>query len=183
MKSITLIGYMCVGKTTIGRGLARALGLRFYDLDWYIEERFRTPVSRIFAERGEGAFRDLERRMLHEAAAFEDVVLSCGGGTPCFGDNMDFIKENSLSIYLCATPDVIEEHLKMSRTERPLLKGLSGAELRLHVEKQLAEREPHYLRADIVQPINVLGTPEKVDGVVGQLITRINDYRNGKVED
>ena len=89
MKCIALIGYMCVGKTTVGRDLARRLGLRFYDLDWYIEERFHKRISAIFAEEGEAHFRDLERRMLHEVAQFEDIVLSCGGGTPAHFDNMD----------------------------------------------------------------------------------------------
>ena len=76
MKSITLIGYMCVGKTTVGKELAKRLGLTFYDLDWYIEERFHTKVPEIFAEYGEQHFRDLERRMLHEVAEFENIVLS-----------------------------------------------------------------------------------------------------------
>ena len=59
MKSIILVGYMCVGKTTVGRTLAKELGCTFYDLDWYIEERFHTKVSKIFAEKGEAHFRDL----------------------------------------------------------------------------------------------------------------------------
>ena len=88
MQCITLIGYMCVGKTTVGKALAKELGVTFYDLDWYIEERFHTKVARIFAEEGEARFRDLERRMLHEVAEFENIVLSCGGGTPCHFDNV-----------------------------------------------------------------------------------------------
>ena len=72
MRSIILVGYMCVGKTTVGKALAKELNCNFYDLDWYIEERFHTKVSRIFAEEGEQRFRDLERRMLQEVAAFED---------------------------------------------------------------------------------------------------------------
>lgn len=90
-KSIILVGYMCVGKTTIGRDLAKLINRTFYDLDWYIEERYHTKVSQIFAEKGEAHFRDLERRMLHEVAEFENVVLSCGGGTPCFFDNIDYM--------------------------------------------------------------------------------------------
>ena len=86
MKSITLIGYMCVGKTTVGKALAKSLGCTFYDLDWYIEERFHSKVSQIFAEKGEEKFRDLEQRMLHEVAEFENIVLSCGGGTPLLKD-------------------------------------------------------------------------------------------------
>ena len=81
MKRIVLIGYMGSGKTTVGKALAKEIGLPFYDLDWYIESRMRKKVSQIFAERGEEGFRQIERNMLHEVAEFEDVVVSCGGGT------------------------------------------------------------------------------------------------------
>ena len=83
-KCIALIGYMCAGKTIIGRDLAKAIGRRFYDLDWYIEERYHKKIAAMFEDEGEAYFRDIESRMLREVAAFEDIVLSCGGGTPCF---------------------------------------------------------------------------------------------------
>ena len=89
MKRILLIGYMGAGKTTVGKELARQLGVTFYDLDWYIETRMRMRVPEIFAQKGEEGFRDVEQRMLHEVAEFENVIVSCGGGTPCFYDNMD----------------------------------------------------------------------------------------------
>ena len=73
---------MGAGKTTVGKALSKAMGLQFYDLDWYIESRMRKTVAQIFAERGEEGFRQIERNMLHEVAEFEDVILSCGGGTP-----------------------------------------------------------------------------------------------------
>ena len=82
MKRIFLIGYMGSGKTTLGRAFARATGLEFIDLDWYIEERLHKSISILFAERGEDGFREQERKMLHEAGEFEDVVIACGGGTP-----------------------------------------------------------------------------------------------------
>ena len=119
MKCIALIGYMCVGKTTVGRDLARRLGLRFYDLDWYIEERFHKRISAIFAEEGEAHFRDLERRMLHEVAQFEDIVLSCGGGTPAYFDNMDFLNSVAHTVYLRADADTICAHLSVSKGRRP----------------------------------------------------------------
>ena len=100
MKRIILIGYMGAGKTTVGRQLAKELGLQFYDLDWYIETRHHTTVTQIFAERGEDAFRRIERAMLHEVAEFEDVVISCGGGTPCFFDNMDYLNRQGQVVYL-----------------------------------------------------------------------------------
>jgi shikimate kinase len=92
MKRIILLGYMGAGKTTVGKVLAAELGIPFYDLDWYIESRMMKKVPQIFAERGEEGFRRVERTMLHEVAEFEDLVLSCGGGTPCFFDNMEYLK-------------------------------------------------------------------------------------------
>ena len=84
MTRIILIGYMGAGKTTIGKVLAREMGMEFYDLDNYIEDRFHQKIPDIFAEKGEEGFREIERKMLHEVAEFEDVIISCGGGTPCF---------------------------------------------------------------------------------------------------
>ena len=77
MKSIILIGYMGAGKTTVGKTLAKQLGRTFYDLDWYIEDRFHQRIPDIFREKGEEGFRKIEQRMLHETAAFENVVLAC----------------------------------------------------------------------------------------------------------
>lgn len=169
MKCIVLIGYMCVGKTTIGRALAKHLGCTFYDLDWYIEERFRKRVPQIFAEEGEVRFRDLERRMLHEVAEFENIVLACGGGTPCFFDNMDYMNSVAHTFYLQASPHTICEHLKISKGERPLLKGKTPEELDLFVREQLAERTPHYQNAHHTINVDILDSYEKVDDVV-QLI-------------
>ena len=107
MRRIIIIGYMGAGKTTVGRQLGKALGIPFYDLDWYIEGRMRKTVPQLFAERGEEGFRQVERNMLHEVAEFEDVVLSCGGGTPCFFDNMDYLNQQGETVYLKATPEVL----------------------------------------------------------------------------
>ena len=76
---IILIGYMGAGKTTLGNALARDMGMRFYDLDWYIESRMHHTIKEIFDERGEEGFRRIEHNMLHEVAEFEDVIISCGG--------------------------------------------------------------------------------------------------------
>ena len=72
------------GKRLWVKRFSRELGLTFIDLDWYIEERFHKTVQQLFSERGEQGFRELEQKMLHEVAEFEDVVISAGGGTPCF---------------------------------------------------------------------------------------------------
>lgn len=165
---------MCVGKTTVGKALAKELGLTFYDLDWYIEERFHTKVSRIFAEEGEARFRDLERRMLHEVAEFENVVVACGGGTPCQFDNMDYMNRTGNTFYLKASTETVLQHLSMSRGERPLLKGKSTEELRIFVEEQLAEREPYYEKAHNVIDVNVLDSFEKIGLVVNEILTKLN---------
>ena len=171
MKSIVLVGYMGSGKTTVGRQLALALGRIFYDLDWYIEMRYHRTVPQLFEERGEAGFRELERNMLHEAAEFEDIVLSCGGGTPCFFDNMDYICSVSESVYLKATPEVLTQHLKMRRVERPLLNGKSEEELLDFVRTSLQEREPYYLKAKHVVDVTLLDNYDKLQTSV-QLIRK-----------
>ncbi|MCF0236283.1 MAG: shikimate kinase [Bacteroidaceae bacterium] len=173
MKCIVLVGYMCVGKTTIGRALAKRLGVTFYDLDWYIEERFRKRVPKIFEEDGEERFRDLERRMLHEVAEFENIVLACGGGTPRFFDNMAYMNSVAETYYLQASPQTICDHLAVSKGERPLLKGKSPEELREFVTQQLAERAPFYEQAHHIINVDVLDSFEKVEYVVDMILQQL----------
>ena len=165
---------MCVGKTTIGKALAKQMGCTFYDLDWYIEERFHTKIPEIFARDGEEHFRDLEKRMLHEVAEFEDTVVACGGGTPCYFDNMDYMNSRSTTIYLQATADTILEHLSMSRGRRPLLEGKTPEELDAYVRKQLSEREPYSHKAQHLQEIRPLYTLGKINEITEQIINKLN---------
>lgn len=165
---------MCVGKTTIGKALAKQMGCTFYDLDWYIEERFHTKIPEIFARDGEEHFRDLEKRMLHEVAEFEDTVVACGGGTPCYFDNMDYMNSRSTTIYLQATADTILEHLGMSCGRRPLLEGKTPEELDEYVRKQLSEREPYYLKAQHIQEISPLYNLGKINEITEQIINKLN---------
>lgn len=169
MKAIVIVGYMCVGKTTVGRSLAKQLGCSFYDLDWYIEERFRKKVPQIFAEQGEEKFRDLERRMLHEVAEFENVVVSCGGGTPCFFDNMTYLNETATTVYMKASVETVLEHLRISKGERPLLTGKGEEELRTFVTEQLAAREPYYEQAQYTVNIDVLHDAQRVNDVASTI--------------
>ena len=169
MQSIILTGYMCVGKTTVGRALAKRLGYTFYDLDWYIEERFHTKVSQIFAEKGEAHFRDLERRMLHEVAEFENVVVSCGGGTPCFFDNMEYMNQSGSTIYLKATPETLYAHLKMGKGVRPLLLNKTPEEVQVFIREQLKQREPFYSKAKHIFDISVMDDFDKINDTVQQL--------------
>ena len=165
---IILIGYMGAGKTTIGKALAAELGLRFYDLDWYIESRMRKTVAQLFAEMGEEGFRRIERNMLHEVAEFEDVLISCGGGTPCFFDNMQYINQQGHTLYLKASPDVLYKHLKMGKSVRPLLLNKTPDEVKAFISEQLATREPFYLLAHHTLDVSLMDNFEKIKLSVAQ---------------
>ena len=147
MKRILLVGFMAAGKTTLGKALAKEMGLQFIDLDHYIENRYRCTVSQLFAQRGEEAFRQIERNMLHEVAEFEDVVIATGGGTPCFFDNMDYMNTQGVTVFLDASVDVIHTRLTIARVQRPLVAGKSAEELRTYIVDMLGRRMPYYSRA------------------------------------
>ena len=169
MKRVILIGYMGSGKTTVGKALSKETGMMFYDLDWYIESRMRKSVSQIFAEKGEEGFRKIEYNMLHEVAEFEDVIISCGGGTPCFFDNMDYLNQQGDVVYLKASPETLYKHLRMAKIERPLLKGKSTDELIAYITEHLKQREPFYEKARHILDVNVLDDYDKIKISVQQL--------------
>ncbi len=162
MTRIIIVGYMGSGKTTVGKALSKDLGIPFYDLDWYIESRMRKTVAQIFAERGEEGFRKIEHNMLHEVAEFENVIISCGGGTPCFFDNMDYMNGQGETVYLKASPEVLYGHLKMGKTERPLLKNKTPEEMQVFIADQLEKREPYYTKAKHTLDVNLLENYEKI---------------------
>ncbi|MBO5185849.1 MAG: shikimate kinase [Prevotella sp.] len=162
MRRIILTGYMGAGKTTVGKALAKETGLQFYDLDWYIESRMHKTVPAIFAERGEEGFRKIEYNMLHEVAEFEDVIISCGGGTPCFFDNMEYMNNQAQVVYLKASPEVLHKHLMMGKTERPLIKDKTPEELITFITEQLDRREPFYSKARYTLNVDLMDNYEKI---------------------
>lgn len=173
MKRIIIIGYMGSGKTTVGHTLSQELGLPFYDLDWYIETRMHRTVKQIFDEKGEEGFRKIEHNLLHEVAEFEDVIISCGGGTPCFFDNIDYINRQGETVYLKCTTDVLYKHLKMGKTVRPLLLNKTPDEVKTFIEAQLKQREPFYAKAKHIVDVSLMDNKEKikttVDAIRGEL--------------
>ena len=169
MKRIILIGYMGAGKTTIGKALSKRLGLMFYDLDWYIESRMHKTIAQIFADDGEEGFREIEYNMLHEVAEFENVIVSCGGGTPCFFDNMGYLNAQGETIYLQAAPEVLAKHLKMGKVVRPLIVGKTDEELLAYISESLEKREPYYSRAKHILNVDLLNTVEKVEESVDEV--------------
>ena len=147
MVRIFLTGYMGAGKTTLGKAFARKMNVPFVDLDWYIEERFHKTVGELFTERGETGFRELERNMLHEVAEFENVVISTGGGAPCFFDNMEFMGK---TVFLDVHPDVLFRRLRIAKQQRPILQGKEDDELKAFIIRALEQRAPFYTQAQYI---------------------------------
>ena len=152
---VFLIGFMGCGKSTLGRHLAKALGWDFIDLDNYFENKFRTTVPLFFAEFGEDGFRDAERSALHDLKSFKNSMIATGGGAPCFFDNMDFMNEHGVTIYMKTSPEVLAQRLSNSRNVRPLVQGKSGDELIRFIKEKLNSRETYYNKAQVIADAEV----------------------------
>ncbi|HUV00457.1 MAG TPA: shikimate kinase [Bacteroidales bacterium] len=147
---IYIIGFMGSGKSTAGRKLASDLEWSFIDLDRKIEEYTVMKIPEIFSVHGEEYFREVEARVLKNLEPETNTVVSTGGGTPCFGDNMSHMLRTGLTIYLKMTPEQLKNRLSRSSAERPLLKNISNDKLQDYIEEKLAEREHWYNRAEII---------------------------------
>ncbi|MBD8348155.1 shikimate kinase [Dysgonomonas sp. HGC4] len=175
MTRIFLIGYMGVGKTTAGRELAKSLDLEFVDLDHFIQTRYSKTISQLFEQFGEEGFREIENKILKEVADFENVVISTGGGAPCFYDNMEIMNSAGTTIYLKASPELLSERLDLCKEKRPLIKDKNKEELLLFIKENLNRRESYYSRAKIIFEAKELVNREDVDKYVLLLIDRISN--------
>lgn len=169
MVRIFLTGYMGAGKTTLGKAFARKLDMPFVDLDWYIEERLHKTVGELFTERGEAGFRELEKNMLHEVAEFENVIISTGGGAPCFFDNMEFMNRVGKTVFLYVHPDVLFRRLRMAKQQRPILQGKEDEELKAFIIQTLEKRAPFYTQAQYVFNADELEDRWQIDESVERL--------------
>jgi len=147
---IYLVGYMASGKTYTGPRLAEALGYGFIDLDEMFENKYRIGIQKFFHKYGESAFRPLERELLHSTFQLVRHVISTGGGTACFFDNMQLMNEHGLTVYLKQSAEALFQRLKLSKKPRPLIKNGRDEELRRQIEDHLAERIPYYEQARII---------------------------------
>ena len=146
-----LIGYMGTGKSTLGRKIAKRTELPFLDTDKMVEETEGATVADIITFAGEEYFRKAERKALEQTAEMENVIVSTGGGLPIWGDNMEWIEEHGVSIYLKRAPEQILSRLSPhGRQKRPKFRGLNDEELLAFMHSHLAEREPVYARASVV---------------------------------
>jgi shikimate kinase len=146
---IYIIGFMGSGKTTAGKKIASLLGWSFIDLDKKIEEHEGKTIPEIFAHNGENYFRKVESEVLKDIKNQSEVVISTGGGTPCHGNNMEYMLETGFTLYLKLTPGQLKSRLINSKGERPLIKNLDEAGLLVFINEKLAEREMYYARAEL----------------------------------
>ncbi|RUA31617.1 MAG: shikimate kinase [Bacteroidetes bacterium] len=138
------------GKTTVGKKLARLMNRAFVDLDRQIEKDENQSIEEIFEAKGEDVFRELERKALHQTFDLKNTVISLGGGTPCFYDNLEQINAHGIGVYLKLSATSLAHRLQQSKTPRPLIKNLSDGELFEYVQQQLGERERFYNRTHII---------------------------------
>jgi shikimate kinase len=149
-RRVYITGFMGCGKTTAGRELASVLNFSFMDLDDQIERREQKPVSEIFEKLGEDYFRKVESETLNTLNISAHTVISTGGGTPCFGNNLTYMKETGVLVYLKMTPLQLSRRLGGMTGKRPLLKGLAKDELEKYIAGKLKEREPFYNQSALV---------------------------------
>ncbi|MDR2921640.1 MAG: shikimate kinase [Tannerella sp.] len=179
MQRIFLIGYMGAGKTTMGKELSKRMKLTFIDLDYFIEGRFHKTVRQLFEEKGEETFREIERNTLLEVADFENVIISTGGGAPCFHQNMEFMNEKGTTVYLKATVEELAKRVSLSKNTRPILKGLSGTDLELFITDALKKRSHFYEQADIVFDAEMMDTETDIIALGKQLEKTLSGYKKG----
>lgn len=168
---IYMIGYMGAGKTTIGRRLASMVRYPFIDLDQYIETAHGTSVTDIFLDRGEEYFRVLEQRYLKKVTHLQQAVIACGGGTPCFYDNLEVMLKSGLVIYLKQSINVLHQRLIHQQMQRPLLMGMDESQLAAFINQNVTRREQFYLQAHLIFE------PEKE--TFEQLVDRLSLFNKG----
>ncbi len=151
-----LVGFMGSGKTHWGQIWAGKSGIPFFDLDTRIEKAFRMSITKIFEKKGEDKFREMEGYHLRKFEKKSNFILACGGGTPCFFDNLKWMKKQGIVIYLKASPELIAENVLTETNKRPLLNDINPSELNNFIKSKLLEREPYYLQADVVLNVNEL---------------------------
>ncbi|MGE5520819.1 MAG: shikimate kinase [Candidatus Dadabacteria bacterium] len=147
---IFLIGFMGCGKTHWGKLLSQKLQIPFFDLDEKIVEREGKEIPQIFAELGEEYFRMLEKDVLHLLTeSHETFVMACGGGTPCFFNNIDYMKKSGATVWIHSTTDSLYNRLLKEKEQRPLVKAIPDNQLRPFIIKKYADRKIFYQQADV----------------------------------
>lgn len=148
--TIFLIGFMGSGKSYLGNNLAQLMDFHFIDMDDWIEEQEGMTIKKIFETKKEAYFRELETSTIHELAKKDNHIIACGGGTPCYHNNIQLLNQLGLTIYLEATIDLLYDRLRNETDHRPLLKGKDENSLKQFIKEKLAVRNQFYKQANII---------------------------------
>ncbi|WP_350287579.1 shikimate kinase [uncultured Croceitalea sp.] len=169
---VVLLGYMASGKSTVGRQLASALDMTFIDLDEAIAQDVGLSVPRIFQEKGELFFRKKETEVLNALLSSNgNLVLALGGGTPCYGVNMDTVlAKTAHSVYLKLSIAKLLERISNEKSERPLVANISDEDLPEFIGKHLFERSPFYNKASYILTCDDKSVDDIVEEVTKRLI-------------
>lgn len=154
------------GKSTIGKWLAEKLNLNFIDFDKHIEKETGKTITEIFNAAGEEKFRMLEHEHLKKILNKENVVISLGGGTPCFHDNIQLINKNGISIYLEMSLDALVTRLSKAKNKRPLIRDLKGGDLKYFIGANLEKRKPFYQKANHIIQAENHSTDDLTDAIM-----------------
>lgn len=165
MAVISLLGYMGSGKSTFGKLLAEKINYKFIDLDDVIEAKYDMSITEIFQSKGSTWFRDNETHMLNKIMRKDNIVISLGGGTPIYNDNMSLVLQKTISVYLKASVDALFFHLKDNRDKRPIIKYLNNDELKEFISTHLSEREKYYKLAKH----HIITDNKNIDEIVSEL--------------
>ena len=149
LKRIYLVGYMGAGKTTAARRLAHRLGWETVDTDALFEEKYKISVCDFFNKYDEALYRKLESEVLKATESLENTVISTGGGTACYFDNMEWMNQHGLTVFMRISPQAAVDRVIHSRHKRPLVEGKSEEELTEFVNRHYASRMPFYEQAKI----------------------------------
>lgn len=162
---IFLVGYMGSGKSKTAEALAKVLKLDWIDIDSQIQIKEGRSISQVFETSGQEYFRELEKKTLHETGSKNDVVISTGGGLPCYFDNMDWMNNEGFTVYLEANSGLLFHRLASMREGRPLIEKLNDVELMEQISSHLIHRIPYYKKAKLVvgaANVNVKQIAEKI---------------------
>lgn len=140
---------MGCGKTTLGKRFASKMDYAFIDLDHQLEVEAGMSVGEFFAEYGEAGFRAFESKVLKNLSYPENCVVATGGGAPCYFDNMDFMNNTGITVYIEMPPLALAKRLENGKHKRPLIKNMNEEELIGFITAKLDERNPFYTRATI----------------------------------
>ena len=164
------MGYMGSGKTLVSKELSVLNNLKIFDLDTEISKQNNRSITEIFKERGEIFFRKTEKEVLEKIISTEkNIILSLGGGTPCYYNNIDSINEKTISVFLKTNVKTLAQRLSSEKDKRPLIQNISNEDLPEFIAKHLFERNPFYNQAKITINTNNLSAREIAEEILTQI--------------